>query len=89
MIGVRSYENKISGFLSETKQLLASRSNLKRSVLDVQHLAGIEIVSPNFMNKDATSIETRAKIEAAIEQIKKKIQKFDQLLNADNEIKKT
>ncbi len=42
---------KISGFLHESKQLLAMRSKLKRAVLDGLHGAGIEIVSPNFMNQ--------------------------------------
>lgn len=46
---------KVSGFLSDTKQLLAMRSNLKRSVMDVLHAAGVEIVSPNFMNQRVLS----------------------------------
>ena len=142
---------KISGFLSETKQLLASRSNLKRSLLDVLHQAGIEIVSPNFINqrvmpkdaavipemaestpefvvndpklpeevifdkaetaqemdqwrerlsdltqklnslgkkKNAPNIKNRARLEAAIQKIQKKIEQFDQLLKTDKETKK-
>lgn len=42
---------KISGLLKETKQVLSARSNLYRSVLDVLHRDGIEIVSPAFMNQ--------------------------------------
>ena len=42
---------KVSGFLAEVKQLIAARSNLHRKVLDVLHEAGVEIVSPNFMNQ--------------------------------------
>jgi small-conductance mechanosensitive channel len=50
-LGDFSVGYKISGFLTETKQLLSARSNLKRNILDVLHLADIEIVSPNFMNQ--------------------------------------
>ena len=50
-LGDFSITYKISGFLPETKRLLAARSNLNRCVLDELHQAGIEIVSPNFMNQ--------------------------------------
>ena len=50
-LGDFSVTYKISGFLHESKQLLAMRSGLKRAVLDGLHGAGIEIVSPNFMNQ--------------------------------------
>jgi small conductance mechanosensitive channel len=50
-LGDFSISYKISGFLTETKQLLSARSNLKKDILDVLHRAGIEIVSPNFMNQ--------------------------------------
>lgn len=50
-LGDFSVSYKVSGFLSDPKQLLAMRSNLKRSVMDVLHAAGVEIVSPNFMNQ--------------------------------------
>lgn len=42
---------KVSGFLAEVKQIIAARSNLRRKVLDVLHEAGVEIVSPRFMNQ--------------------------------------
>jgi small-conductance mechanosensitive channel len=42
---------KVSGLLKETKHVLSARSNLYRSVLDVLHRDGIEIVSPAFMNQ--------------------------------------
>jgi len=150
-LGDFSITYKISGFLAETKQLLAARSNLRRWVLDVMHRAGVEIVSPNFMNqrvlpkdapiipdqtvtapkpgdkpfqppesvifdkaetaeemdqwrnklaaltdkrnalgkkKDDHSLQARAKLDTAIGQIKRKIEKFDQLLRTDDEIKK-
>ena len=54
-LGDFSVSYKISGFLAETKQLLAMRSNLKRAILDVLHAAGVEIVSPNFMNQRVLS----------------------------------
>lgn len=50
-LGDFSVSYKISGFLQETKQLLAMRSNLKRAVLDAFHGASVEIVSPSFMNQ--------------------------------------
>ena len=50
-LGNFSVTYKISGFLQEPKQLLAMQSDLKRTVLDGLHGAGIEIVSPNFMNQ--------------------------------------
>lgn len=50
-LGDFSVSYKISGYLPETKQLLSARSNLKKSILDELHQAGIEIVSPNFINQ--------------------------------------
>lgn len=41
----------VSGFLAEVKHLLTARSNLRRAILDTLHGAGIEIVSPTFMNQ--------------------------------------
>ncbi len=40
---------RVSGFLTELESLIASRSNLKKKVLDVLHANNIEIVSPSFM----------------------------------------
>jgi small-conductance mechanosensitive channel len=42
---------KASGKLADIKSLLTARSNLCRYVLDGFHGAGIEIVSPTFMNQ--------------------------------------
>jgi small conductance mechanosensitive channel len=39
------------GLLEDTKRLITQRSNLKENVLDTLHEAGIEIVSPSFMNQ--------------------------------------
>lgn len=50
-IGDYSVTYKASGKLTDTKNLLTARSNLCRYVLDGLHGAGIEIVSPAFMNQ--------------------------------------
>ncbi|MGS2723120.1 mechanosensitive ion channel family protein [Porticoccus sp. GXU_MW_L64] len=42
---------RICGFYEEVKQLLSKRSELRTQVLDQLHGAGIEIVSPTFMNQ--------------------------------------
>lgn len=39
------------GFLPEMKQLLTSRSNLRKKILEQLHGNGVEIVSPAFMNQ--------------------------------------
>ncbi|WP_217637533.1 mechanosensitive ion channel domain-containing protein [Desulfuromusa kysingii] len=41
---------RINGMLKDVKQLLSVRSVLNGAILDSLHGAGIEIVSPNFMN---------------------------------------
>lgn len=50
-LGDYSVVYRIAGFLAEVKQLLSTRSNLCKQVLDSLHDAGIEIVSPAFMNQ--------------------------------------
>lgn len=42
---------RVSGFLSEVKNIITAKSNLKKCVLDVLHEHGVEIVSPHFMNQ--------------------------------------
>jgi small-conductance mechanosensitive channel len=49
-LGDFSVTYRISGLLTEVKQLLSTRSDLRGAVLDSLHGAGIEIVSPTFMN---------------------------------------
>jgi small-conductance mechanosensitive channel len=44
---------RVPGLLREVKQLISSRSRLLACVMDRLHEAGIEIVSPNFMNTRA------------------------------------
>ncbi|MGE0040779.1 MAG: mechanosensitive ion channel family protein [Vicinamibacterales bacterium] len=42
---------RVSGLLTEVRSLLSTRSNLYRAILDTLHGAGVEIVSPHFMNQ--------------------------------------
>ncbi len=50
-LGDFSVTYRVSGFLSEVNHLLSSRSMLKTQMLATLHEAGIEIVSPAFMNQ--------------------------------------
>jgi small-conductance mechanosensitive channel len=50
---------KVAGFLEETRRLLTKRSDLREQMLDVLHRAGIEIVSPRFMNQRSLEPERR------------------------------
>jgi small-conductance mechanosensitive channel len=49
-LGDFSVTYRVAGFLSDVKQLLSVRSRLQASVLDMLHGAGVETVSPTFMN---------------------------------------
>ncbi len=48
---------RVAGFLADTKQLISARSRLRVAVLDALHAAGIEIVSPSFMNQRQLPVE--------------------------------
>ena len=50
-LGNYAISYRISGFLREIKWLITARSNLCRSVLDILHGQGIEIMSPTYMNQ--------------------------------------
>jgi small-conductance mechanosensitive channel len=50
-IGDFSVTYRVSGMLSDIDNLLTTRSNLHRNVLDTLHGNQVEIVSPNFMNQ--------------------------------------
>ena len=50
-LGDFSISYRVAGFLDEVKQLLTFRSTLRRNVVNCLHAAGIEIVSPSFMNQ--------------------------------------
>jgi small conductance mechanosensitive channel len=51
---------RIAGFQRDVKRVLTARSNLRRHVLDALHSAGVEIVSPQFMNQRVLDPEFRA-----------------------------
>ncbi|MGB5311514.1 MAG: hypothetical protein WBN38_05540, partial [Polyangiales bacterium] len=42
---------QVAGFLEDVKYLISAESKLRGSMLDSLHQAGIEIVSPTFMNQ--------------------------------------
>lgn len=44
-------EYEVYGLLEETKHLLTSRSTLRKAVLDSLHATGIEVLSPQFVNR--------------------------------------
>lgn len=50
---------RIAGLLEDVQSLISARSDLRKAVLDALHAAGIEIVSPNFMNTRALSQDQR------------------------------
>ena len=50
-LGDFSVVYRANGLLEEVKQLVTVRSRLRASMLDCLHAAGMEIVSPNFMNQ--------------------------------------
>jgi small-conductance mechanosensitive channel len=50
-LGDFSVTYEVSGRLADTKTFLGSKSALHRAVLDTLHEAGVEIVSPTFMNQ--------------------------------------
>jgi len=49
-LGDFSVTYRAAGLLEEVKQLITYRSRLRAAILDALHGAGIEIVSPDFMN---------------------------------------
>lgn len=52
-LGDFSITYRACGVLSEVESLLSARTKLRRAMLDALHGAGIEIVSPTFMNTRA------------------------------------
>ncbi|PID65641.1 MAG: mechanosensitive ion channel protein MscS [Gammaproteobacteria bacterium] len=50
-LGDFSITYRVAGFLDNPKLLLSMRSNLRKQVIDSLHGAGVEIVSPTFMNQ--------------------------------------
>ncbi|RKZ11456.1 mechanosensitive ion channel family protein, partial [bacterium] len=58
-LGDFSVTYRVSGLLAEVRHLLTVRSRLRVAMLDQMHGAGVEIVSPNFMNQRVLSPEVR------------------------------
>jgi small-conductance mechanosensitive channel len=52
-LGDHSVTYRISGLLHEVNRLLDKRRELRARTMDCLHAAGVEIVSPNFMNTRA------------------------------------
>ncbi len=50
-LGDFSITYQVAGFLAEVKYLISAESKLRETMLDALHGAGIEIVSPTFMNQ--------------------------------------
>ena len=50
-LGDYSITYRIAGLLKEVKLLITTGSDLRKAILDCLHEAGIEIVSPSFMNQ--------------------------------------
>lgn len=54
-LGDYSVNYRIAGFLEDPRKLLATRSRLRGAILDTLHQADIEIMSPMFIGRRATS----------------------------------
>lgn len=52
-LGDFSVTYRVAGLLVDVKSLISARSALRECMLDALHEAGVEIVSPNFMNTRA------------------------------------
>lgn len=55
-LGDFSVVYRAAGILENAKKLISTRSKLREEMLDALHGAGVEIVSPNFMNTRALSV---------------------------------
>jgi small conductance mechanosensitive channel len=58
-LGDYSVVYRISGLLTEVKQLVSARSRIRECTLDELHASGIEIVSPTFMNTRPLTSEAK------------------------------
>jgi small conductance mechanosensitive channel len=58
-LGDFSVTYRAAGFLRDTKQLISAKSKLRAAILDTLHGAGVEIVSPTFMNQRRIHPETK------------------------------
>jgi small-conductance mechanosensitive channel len=58
-LGDSAVTYRVAGLLTEVKSLLTTRSRLREAMLDRLHSAGIEIVSPTFMNQRPLTTEDK------------------------------
>ena len=58
-LGDFSVHYRASGWLEEAGLLVSARSRLRGMMLDALHEAGIEIVSPNFMNQRQLTVDDK------------------------------
>jgi small-conductance mechanosensitive channel len=58
-LGDFSVTYRVAGLLTDVQSLISARSTLRISMLDALHAAGIEIVSPTFMNTLQRTAESR------------------------------
>lgn len=58
-LGDFSVTYRVGGLLKDVKSLLSGRSRLRAEMLDALHGAGVEIVSPTFMNQRVHPPESR------------------------------
>ena len=57
-LGDFSVTYRAAGLLEDVQSLISARAKLRAAMLDTLHTAGIEIVSPNFMNTRALAADT-------------------------------
>ncbi|MEO1246817.1 MAG: mechanosensitive ion channel domain-containing protein [Pseudomonadota bacterium] len=58
-LGDFSIQYRVAGLLEEVTSLISARAALRAAMLDALHAAGIEIVSPSFMNTRAIADDVR------------------------------
>lgn len=81
-LGDFSVTYRVAGLLEDIQSLISARSALRSATLDVLHEAGIEIVSPGFMNtralqEGATFIPARSKLSESAPQSTAEAVAFD------------
>ncbi|HSN84824.1 MAG TPA: mechanosensitive ion channel domain-containing protein [Polyangiales bacterium] len=93
-LGDFSVTYQVAGFLEEVKYLISAESKLRENMLDALHGAGIEIVSPTFMNQRQLSAsrvfipETKRAMKAephAVEEPRPEERMFDKADLAETE----
>ncbi|MFH1686728.1 MAG: mechanosensitive ion channel domain-containing protein [bacterium] len=56
-LGDYSVTYRVAGLLTEVRTLISARSKLREMMMDRLHQAGVEIVSPTFMNQRQLSVD--------------------------------